>query len=355
MTTGEIAVPKAAERRGSALPRKLLRIAVSVVLTFFGLTIITFMIGRVIPIDPVVAILGDRAPPEAYERLRHQLYLDRPLIEQYVIYAGQVLHGDFGNSVISAKPVIEDLERVFPATLELSTTATLIGVLIGVPLGIFAAVNQGRLVDHVVRVVGLIGYSVPVFWLGLVGLLVFYVQLGWVAGPGRLDVFYDGVAPEVTGIVLVDAMLAGEWDVFWNGVQHLMLPASLLGYLSLAYIARMTRSLMLDQLRQEYITAARVKGASEARIIWRHALGNILVPLITVIALSYASLLEGTILTETVFAWPGVGLYITSSLFSADMNAVLGGTMLIGTVFIALNLLTDLLYQVVDPRARDVR
>jgi peptide/nickel transport system permease protein len=355
MTTTEVEVPKAAERRRSALPRKLLSVAVSVALTFFGLTVITFMIGRVIPIDPVVAILGDRAPPEAYERLRHQLYLDRPLIEQYVIYAGQVLRGDFGNSVISAKPVIEDLKRVFPATLELSTTATLIGVLIGVPLGIFAAVNQGRLIDHVVRVVGLIGYSVPVFWLGLVGLLVFYVQLDWVAGPGRLDVFYDGVAPEVTGIVLVDAMLAGEWDVFWNGVQHLMLPASLLGYLSLAYIARMTRSLMLDQLRQEYITAARVKGASEARIIWRHALGNILVPLITVIALSYASLLEGTILTETVFAWPGVGLYITSSLFSADMNAVLGGTMLIGTVFIALNLLTDVLYQVVDPRARDVR
>lgn len=355
MNTTEVAVPKAAERRKSALPRKLMSLAVSVVLTFFGLTVVTFLIGRVIPIDPVVAILGDRAPPEAYDRLRHQLYLDRPLIEQYVIYASQVLHGDFGNSVISARPVIEDLERVFPATLELSTTATLIGVLIGVPLGIFAAVHQGRLLDHVVRVVGLIGYSVPVFWLGLVGLLVFYVQLGWVAGPGRLDVFYDGVAPNVTGIVLVDAALAGEWDVFWNGVQHLLLPASLLGYLSLAYIARMTRSLMLDQLRQEYITAARVKGASEARIIWRHALGNIMVPLITVIALSYASLLEGTILTETVFAWPGVGLYITSSLFSADMNAVLGGTMLIGTVFIALNLLTDLLYQVVDPRARDVR
>jgi peptide/nickel transport system permease protein len=355
MTTTEVAVPKAAERRGSALPRKLLQVAVSVVLTFFGLTVVTFMIGRVIPIDPVVAILGDRAPPEAYDRLRHELKLDRPLIEQYVIYAGQVLHGDFGKSVISAKPVIEDLERVFPATLELSTTATLIGVLIGVPLGIFAAVHQGRLVDHVVRVVGLVGYSVPVFWLGLVGLLVFYVKLGWVGGPGRLDVFYDGVAPEVTGIVLVDAMLAGEWEVFWNGLDHLLLPASLLGYLSLAYIARMTRSLMLDQLRQEYITAARVKGASEARIIWRHALGNIMVPLITVIALSYASLLEGTILTETVFAWPGVGLYITSSLFSADMNAVLGGTMLIGTVFIALNLLTDLLYQVVDPRARDVR
>ena len=355
MTTSDIAGRPAGERRGSALPRKLAGLALSVALTFFGLTVVTFMIGRVIPIDPVVAILGDRAPQEAYERMRHQLFLDRPLIEQYGIYANNVLHGEFGDSVISGRPVLEDLERVFPATLELSTTATLLGVLIGVPLGIFAAVNQGRLLDHVVRIVGLVGYSVPVFWLGLVGLLVFYVHLGWVAGPGRLDVFYDGEVPTVTGIVLVDALIAGDMDVFWNGVEHLILPASLLGYLSLAYIARMTRSLMLDQLRQEYITAARVKGASEARVIWRHALGNIMVPLITVIALSYASLLEGTILTETVFAWPGVGLYITSSLFSADMNAVLGGTILIGTVFIAINLMTDLLYQVVDPRARDVR
>jgi len=357
MTAAEIGggAAKAAGRRSSALPRKLASLAVSVVLTFFGLTVVTFMIGRVIPIDPVVAVLGDRAPPEAYERMRHQLHLDRPLIEQYGIYLNQVLHGDFGNSVLSAKPVLEDLQRVFPATLELSTTATLIGVLMGVPLGIFAAARQGRWIDHLVRIVGLIGYSVPVFWLGLVGLLVFYVRLGWVGGPGRLDVFYDGVAPEVTGIVLIDSLLAGEWDVFWNGLDHLLLPASLLGYLSLAYIARMTRSLMLDQLRQEYVTAARVKGASELRVIWRHALGNIMVPLITVIALSYASLLEGTILTETVFAWPGIGLYITSSLFNADMNAVLGGTMLIGIVFIALNLFTDLLYQVVDPRARSGR
>jgi len=271
---------------------------------------------------------------------------------QYEIYLGKVLHGDLGTSVISARPVLEDLARVFPATLELATTATLLGVILGVPLGVFAAASQGRWIDHLVRVIGLVGYSVPVFWLGLVGLLVFYVQLGWVAGPGRLDVAFDGIAPEVTGIVLLDSLIAGEWDVFWNGVQHLMLPASLLGYLSLAYIARMTRSLMLDQLRQEYVTAARVKGASEARVIWRHALGNILVPLITVVALSYAALLEGTILTETVFAWPGIGLYITQSLFNADMNAVLGGTILIGTVFIALNLFTDMLYQLVDPRAR---
>src|SRR5579883_2787356 len=178
MTSTEIATPPAgAARRSSALPRKLANLAVSVALTFFGLTVVTFMIGRVIPIDPVVAIIGDRAPPEAYARMRHQLYLDRPLLEQYGIYLNNVLHGDFGNSVISGKPVGDDLVRVFPATLELSTTATLIGVLVGVPLGVFAAVRQGRWLDHVVRVVGLMGYSVPVFWLGLVGLLVFYVKL----------------------------------------------------------------------------------------------------------------------------------------------------------------------------------
>jgi peptide/nickel transport system permease protein len=351
-TTDTTLLPPTPRRRGSALPRKLASLALSVVLTFLGLTIVTFVIGRVIPIDPVVAIVGDRAPAQVYDRVRRELGIDLPLYEQYGIYMNKVMHGDFGNSVLSSRPVLEDLLRVFPATLELATTATLIGVLFGVPLGVFAASHQGRLIDHLVRIIGLVGYSVPVFWLGLVGLLVFYAKLDWVAGPGRLDVFYDGIAPTITGIILVDSLLAREWEVFWNGLAHLLLPAALLGYLSLAYIARMTRSLMLDQLRQEYITAARVKGASETRVIWRHALGNILVPLITVIALSYAFLLEGTVLTETVFAWPGIGLYITSSLFNADLNAVLGGTMLVGTVFIALNLLTDTLYQIVDPRAR---
>src|SRR5216683_1071911 len=353
MTTTDTALlPPTPQRRGSPLPRKLANLALSVVLTFFGLTIVTFVIGRVIPIDPVVVIVSDHASAQVYDRVRKELGLDLPLYEQYAIYVNKVAHGDFGNSVLSARPVLDDLVRVFPATLELATTATLIGVLLGVPLGVFAAASQGRLLDHLVRIVGLVGYSVPVFWLGLVGLLVFYAKLSWVAGPGRLDVFYDGIAPTVTGIILVDSLLAGEWDVFWNGLAHLVLPATLLGYLSLAYIARMTRSLMLDQLRQEYVTAARVKGASETRVIWRHALGNIRVPLITVIALAYAALLEGTVLTETVFAWPGIGLYITTSLFNADLNAVLGGTMLVGIVFIAINLTTDMLYQLVDPRAR---
>jgi peptide/nickel transport system permease protein len=203
-----------------------------------------------------------------------------------------------------------------------------------------------------VRVVGLIGYSVPVFWLGLVGLLVFYAKLDMVAGPGRLGVFYEGLVEPVTGVILIDSALAGDWDVFANALDHIVLPASILGYFSLAYIARMTRSFMIEQLRQEYIVTARIKGLSEARVIWGHALRNTAVPLVTVIALSYANLLEGSVLTEIVFAWPGLGFYITNSLLNADMNAVLGGTIVVGCVFIGLNLLSDLLYRVLDPRAR---
>jgi peptide/nickel transport system permease protein len=336
------------------LPRSLLaaiRLVATVAFTFLGLLLVTFLIGRVVPIDPVLAAVGDRAPPDVYERVRVELGLHLPLWQQFLNYVGDVLQGDFGRSVLTANPVLVDIRRVFPATLELATLATLIGVAFGVPMGVIAATHQGRLLDHVIRVVGLVGYSVPVFWLGLVGLLVFYAKLDWVAGPGRLDVFYEGLVEPVTGVILIDSAIAGEWDVFWNALDHLILPASILGYFSLAYIARMTRSFMIEQLRQEYITTARVKGLSEMRVVWRHALGNTAVPLITVIALSYAYLLEGSVLTETVFAWPGLGFYITNSLLNADMNAVLGGTIVVGSVFIGLNLLSDLLYRLLDPRA----
>lgn len=336
------------------VPRPVLaaiKLLATVAFTFLGLLLVTFLIGRVVPIDPVLAAVGDRAPPDVYERVRIELGLHLPLWQQFLNYVGDVLQGDFGRSVLTANPVLADIRRVFPATLELATLATLIGVAFGVPMGVIAATHQGRLLDHVIRVVGLVGYSVPVFWLGLIGLLVFYAKLDWVAGPGRLDVFYEGLVEPVTGVILIDSAIAGEWDVFWNALDHLILPASILGYFSLAYIARMTRSFMIEQLRQEYVTTARVKGLSEARVVWRHALGNTMVPLITVIALSYANLLEGSVLTETVFAWPGLGFYITNSLLNADMNAVLGGTIVVGTVFIGLNLLSDLLYRLLDPRA----
>jgi peptide/nickel transport system permease protein len=337
------------------LPRPLFvvgRLVFTLAFTFLGLLLVTFLIGRVVPIDPVLAAVGDRAPHDVYEQMKVQLGLDKPLWQQFLIYVSAVLHGDFGKSVLTAHPVLSDIRRVFPATLELATVATLLGVVLGVPMGVAAAVRQGRFVDHAIRLVGLVGYSVPVFWLGLVGLLVFYAKLDLVAGPGRLDVFYDGLVEPVTGVILIDSALAGEWDVFWNALSHLVLPASILGYYSLAYVARMTRSFMIEQLSQEYVTTARVKGLSETRVIWRHALGNTAVPLVTVIALSYANLLEGSVLTETVFAWPGLGFYITNSLLNADMNAVLGGTIVVGTVFIGLNLLSDVLYRVLDPRAR---
>ena len=352
---GSVDVTGAAEARAFAAPAFLIKAAqllAAIALTFVGLTAVTFVIGRVVPIDPVLAIVGDRASEATYQRVREELGLDLPLYEQYWNYLVKILHGDLGTSVLTSKPVLEDMLQFFPATLELATIATLIGIAFGIPMGVAAAVNQGRWPDHVVRFVGLIGYSVPVFWLGLVGLLVFYANLGWVGGPGRLDFFFEGIVEPVTGVILLDSALAGQWDVFANAVSHVALPAALLGYYSLAYIARMTRSFMLDQLGQEYIVTARVKGMSERRVIWRHALGNILVPLITVVALSYAYLLEGAVLTETVFAWPGIGLYITNSLFNADMNAVLGGTIVVGCVFVGLNLLSDLLYQLVDPRAR---
>jgi peptide/nickel transport system permease protein len=342
--------------RGVALALRLLRRAASIVvvvtLTFFGLLLVTFVIGRVMPIDPVLAAVGDRATAEVYQRTRIELGLDLPLYEQFYHYVEKVLHGDLGRSVLTSNAVLADVTHFFPATLELATLATLFGVALGIPLGVTAAANQGRWQDQVIRVVGLLGYSVPVFWLGLVGLLVFYARLGWVAGPGRLDVGYDDIIDPVTGLILVDSLIAGEWDVFVNALRHIILPAALLGYFSLAYISRMTRSFMLEQLRQEYVTTARVKGLDERHVLWHHAFGNTMLPLITVVALSYANLLEGSVLTETVFAWPGIGSYITNSLLNADMNAVLGSTIVVGIVFIGLNLASDMLYRVFDPRAR---
>ncbi len=328
------------------------RLVFSLVVTFLGLLLITFLISRVIPIDPVLAVVGERASGEVYEQAYRELGLDKPIVVQFGMYIWQVLHGDLGTSLLTSNPVLTDIKRVVPATLELATVATIIGVVFGIPLGVLAAVYQGRMTDHVIRFLGLFGYSMPVFWLGLMGLLVFYGKLGWVGGPGRLDIFFDGVVPSVTGVLLIDSILAGDWEVFGNALYHLVLPSAVLGYYSLAYISRMTRSFMLEQLSQEYITTARVKGMSEARVIWRHALGNVMVPLITVIALSYANLLEGSVLTETVFAWPGLGFYITNALLSADMSAVLGGTIVVGMVFVGLNLFSDFLYRVFDPRAK---
>jgi len=341
--------------RSARLPAAVVSFLVVVALTLLGLLAVTFFIGRVIPIDPVLAIVGDRAPEHVVQRVREELGLNKPLYEQFALYVSKAVQGDFGTSVLTSNPVWDDIKKTFPATLELATCGILIGAGFGVPLGVWAAVRRGGPADHAVRVMGLVGYSVPIFWLGLMALVLFYAKLGWVGGPGRIDVAFEYSVERVTGLLLVDAAIAREWEAFRNALSHLVLPACLLGYFSLAYISRMTRSFMLAELAQEYIVAARAKGLSESRIIWRHALRNAMVPLVTVIALSYAGLLEGSVLTETVFAWPGLGLYITNSLQNADMNAVLGGTIVVGTVFIGLNLFSDLLYRLLDPRTRDAR
>lgn len=336
----------------SGVARRTASFLASLALTFIGLTAVTFLISRLTRIDPVLAIVGDKASKEVYDKTYLALGLDQPVIVQYWLYLKRLLSGDFGVSVLTSQPVLSDLMRVFPATFELATISIVIGVLVGVPAGVLAGARKGRWPDHLVRVIGLFGYSVPVFWLGLVGLFVFYGKLGWVSGTGRLDVFYEDIVAPRTGVILIDSAIAGEWGIFANAFSHLILPAGILGYYSLAYISRMTRSFMIDQMSQEYVTAARIKGRSFWGAVWLHAFPNIMVPLITVIGLSYASLLEGAVLTETVFAWPGLGLYITRALFNSDMNAVLGGTVLVGSVFIAVNLFCDLLYKVFDPRLR---
>jgi peptide/nickel transport system permease protein len=263
-----------------------------------------------------------------------------------------VVVGDLGRSVMTGRDVLSDTLRAFPATLELALAATLIGAVLGVPAGVLAAMRRGRASDHLVRIISLIGYSLPVFWLGMVALLVFYARLGWVEGPGRIGIAYQYSVPGRTGFVLLDALLAGEWAAARNAFSHLILPACILGYVSMAFIARMTRSLMIEQLSQEYVLAARAKGVPASTVIWRHAFGNVIVQVITVITLTFAYLLEGAVLTETVFAWPGIGLYITQALFSADLNAVVGGTIVIGISFVFLNRGADLLYRIFDPRIR---
>jgi len=320
--------------------------------TLTGLLLATFVIGRVMPIDPVVAAVGDKASAETYAAAREALGLDKPIWVQFGRYVEGVGRGDLGKSTVSGRPIVEDIGRAFPATIELATLAIVVGTLIGVPLGVYAAHRRNRRADHVIRFVSLIGYSTPIFWLGLIALLIFYAKLGWVSGPGRIATVYRYTVEVWSGFLLIDTLRSGNLDAFRSALSHLVLPATLLGYVSLAYIARMTRGFMIEELGKEYVTTARIKGASEARVLWGHALPNVMVPLVTVIALSFGHLLEGAVLTETVFAWPGIGLYITSGLFAADMPAVLGGTLVVGICFVALNKLAELLYPLLDPRTR---
>ncbi|KKC39865.1 peptide ABC transporter permease [Devosia epidermidihirudinis] len=335
--------------------RRLTNALVTTAITLLGLVALTFFIGRVIPIDPVLSIVGEKATQEAYDKVYYALGLDKPVWEQFTSYTFKLLQGDFGTSFTTTRPVLTDLLSFFPATLELATLGLLLGVALGVPAGVASAYWHDKWPDHLIRIIGLIGYSVPIFWLGLVGLYVFYYKLDWVAGPGQIDVFFVGIVKPITNSILIDSLIGGHWDVFWNAFSHIVLPVCLVGYFSMAYLSRMTRSLMLDQLTQEYVLTARLKGANEFEVVVGHALRNAAIPLVTIIALSYGGLLEGSVLIETVFGWPGIGNYIASSLFRGDINAVLGGTFLVGAIFIILNQLSDVLYATLDPRTRELR
>jgi peptide/nickel transport system permease protein len=278
--------------------------------------------------------------------------LDQPIPVQFLHYLSQLLHGDFGMSVLTKNPVATDIARFFPATFELATAALLLATLVGIPLGVWAAVRQGSFTDQAIRVLCLAGHSVPVFMLSMISLLIFYSALGIAPGPGRQDIIYDGMIPTVTGLMSVDTLLAGDLDAFRDALAHMAQPVIILAYFSMAYIARMTRAFMIDALKGEYVITARAKGLSGLKVVWSHAFPTVAVQLITVLTLSYAGLLEGAVVTETVFSWPGIGQYLTTSLMNADMNPVIGSTLLVGLIYVGLNLFADILYRLLDPRVQ---
>ncbi|MCG8159075.1 ABC transporter permease [Brenneria goodwinii] len=324
----------------------------SLILTLFGLSVLTFFIGRVMPTDPVLAVVGDNAPESVVVRVRQEMGLDQPLWVQFIRYLHQLLQGDLGNSVLTSNPVITDIARFFPATLELATAAIIIAALVGIPLGVWAAVRQGSWIDQTIRVVCLAGHSLPVFVLALLSLLIFYAVLGIAPGPGRQDIIFQDMVPQVTGLLTVDSLLAGDYDAFKDAVAHMAQPVLILAYFSMAYITRMTRTFMLNALSGEFVITARAKGLSSRRVIWRHAFPTVAVQLVTVLALTYAGLLEGAVVTENVFSWPGLGQYLTTALMNADMNPVVGTTLLVGTLYVLLNLCADILYRLWDPRVK---
>lgn len=332
--------------------RKLATSLAIIATTLFGLLVITFVVGRLVPADPVIAVIGDQADQETYRRVYAMMGLDQPLYVQFFNYLRDVVTLNFGQSHLTKNPVILDLARVIPATIELAGLSIIIGAGLGIPLGIVAATHKGKWIDQLARVVGLIGYSTPIFWLGTLVLLAFYARLGWIPGGGRIDIYNEGLVEGPTRSLLLDSILAGEWEVFWSALHHLITPALILGYASMAYISRMSRSFMLEQLGQEYVLTARAKGLPQRGVVWGHAFRNIRVQLLTIVTLAFCGLLEGTVLIETVFSWPGLGQYLTTALLYADMNAVLGAVLVIGLISIVINLLSDVVYRFVDPRTR---
>jgi dipeptide transport system permease protein len=322
-----------------------------VVPTFIGITTLAFFLIRLIPGDPIELLVGERGiDPERHAQLRAQLGLDRPLLEQYLAYVGDVLTGNLGTSIVTKQPVLGEFLTLFPATVELSLAAMLFAVAIGLPAGIFAALRRGTAVDHAVMGAALTGYSMPIFWWGLLMILLFSVTLGWTPVSGRIDVIH--YFEPVTGFMLVDSLLAGEDGAFVSALRHLVLPAIVLGTIPLAVIARMTRSAMLEVLGEDYIRTARAKGLPAFRVVCIHALRNALIPVVTVIGLQVGLLLAGAILTETIFSWPGVGKWLVDAIGRRDYAVLQGGILLVACLIILVNLAVDLTYGLINPRIR---
>jgi dipeptide transport system permease protein len=332
----------------------ILRRALQVIPTFFAIAFLTFLAIRLVPGDPIEVRSGERGiSPERHALLLHQFGLDRPVWQQFLTYMNDLAHGNFGTSLVTSEPVIKEFLTLFPATIELSLCAVLFALLLGIPAGIVAATRRGGIVDHTLMGVALTGFSMPIFWWGLVLILIVSVQLNLTPVSGRIDLLY--YFEPVTGFMLIDSLLSGQEGAFGSTVVHLILPTVVLGTIPLATFARMTRSSMLEVLGEDYVRTARAKGLSSFRVVGLHALRNALIPVVTVVGLQIGSLLAGAVLTEYIFSWPGVGSWLIESINRRDYPVLQGGILLISLVVIALNMGVDLLYGVLNPKIRHVR
>ena len=320
--------------------------------TFFALMFITFMLVRLVPGDPIEVRIGERGiAPERLAFLRHEMGLDQPVWKQFADYCWHLLQGDFGISIVSKSPIAKEFLTLFPATLELTTCAMLFAILLGIPAGVLAASKRGSVYDQALMGAALTGYSMPIFWWGLILILIMSNTLHLTPVSGRIDLIKYYFQP-VTGFMLIDSLISGQKGAFVDALRHLILPTIVLGTIPLAIIARMTRSAMLEVLEEDYVRTARAKGLSMARVVGLHALRNALIPVVTVIGLQVGSLLAGAVLTETIFSWPGVGHWLIESIGRRDYPALQGGIMLLSTIVIVVNVLIDLLYGLINPRIR---
>ncbi len=319
--------------------------------TFIGVSIIAFSFIRLLPGDPVALLSGERVmSPERHAQISHELGYDRPLVVQYFDYLGGVMTGDLGNSIVTKQPILDQFLTLFPATLELSICAIIFAIILGIPAGIFAAIKRGSFWDQTIMGTALVGYSMPIFWWGLLLIIFFSGILQWTPVSGRISLFY--FFPPVTGFMLIDSLLSGQAGAFKSAVSHLILPTIVLGTIPLAVIARQTRSAMLEVLGEDYVRTARAKGLSPFRVVGIHALRNAMIPVITTIGLQVGVLLAGAILTETIFSWPGIGKWMVDSVFRRDYPVIQGGLLLIAGIIMIVNLIVDLLYGLINPRIR---